>query len=193
MLARLAANRLAGIRQSVRQVFISLSISLSFIVQFISLISVYVSYRLRDASQLPSTMWVHGCFASNFLISQLNKRLFFLLSSWIWIFNVLQHVDSPDNNPDLTWEFSETNKKKVGVFNDSRNFRISGVFSLRRECFNLYWFRNLGNLDAFQIDIRRHLACLMTIYFSKQMIVLLIWPNIWKGRIDDLLQFVAYT
>ena len=34
-----------------------------------------------------------------------------------WEFNVLQHIDTPDNNPDLPWEFSEPNKKKVGASN----------------------------------------------------------------------------
>lgn len=31
----------------------------------------------------------------------------------IWILDFLKHLDSPDNNPDLPWEFSEANKKKV--------------------------------------------------------------------------------
>lgn len=34
-----------------------------------------------------------------------------------WNFNAAQHIDTPDNNPDLPWEFSEANKKKVGVLN----------------------------------------------------------------------------
>lgn len=30
----------------------------------------------------------------------------------VWPFFV-QHIDSPDNNPDLPWEFSEANKKRL--------------------------------------------------------------------------------
>lgn len=36
----------------------------------------------------------------------------FLLVS---IFDCTQHIDSPDNNPDLPWEFNDTNKEKVSI------------------------------------------------------------------------------
>ncbi|KAG7018376.1 NADH dehydrogenase [ubiquinone] flavoprotein 2, mitochondrial, partial [Cucurbita argyrosperma subsp. argyrosperma] len=72
MLARLAANRLAGIRQSFRQTSRCFSTALNY------------------------------------------------------------HIDTPDNNSDLPWEFSETNKKKVAeiLSHYPSNYKQSAVIPL---------------------------------------------------------------
>lgn len=38
----------------------------------------------------------------------------------------VQHLDTPDNNPDLPWEFTDTNKEKVSkVAGELPSFELS--------------------------------------------------------------------
>ena len=61
-------------------------------------------------------MTVVLCFLDFFaVLCELSEMYNFCVE--IMNFNVLQHIDTPDNNSDLPWEFSETNKNKVGVLN----------------------------------------------------------------------------
>lgn len=52
-----------------------------------------------------------------------------LLIYWLKLsfLQIEQHLDSPDNNPDLPWEFSDANKEKVGE-NDPLISFISPIF-----------------------------------------------------------------
>lgn len=104
------------------------------------------------------------------MLCEFNERLNFLVELMNSNFNVLQHVDSPDNNPDLPWEFSEPNKKKVGVLNA---LGILGFLAFLFRNGNVLPFIVLGYLNAYQIHILLHLACLMTLSFRKMIILLI--------------------
>lgn len=84
--------------------------------------SLWFLIRCLGRSRLLWTTWVDvrrvfWGFLCPFLcvcLSRFGERLG-LCGWWVGMFfgRVTQHLDSPDNNPDLPWEFSDANKNKV--------------------------------------------------------------------------------
>lgn len=43
----------------------------------------------------------------------------------------MQHIDGPDNSPDLPWEFNDANKEKVSSAHNFKLLNSSGCISIR--------------------------------------------------------------
>ena len=71
--------------------------------------------RHRDPSQLRLTMWVtfYAQVCWDFWLQFVSICFGLFSPDLSFFFCGFQHLDSPDNNPDLPWEFSGKNKEKV--------------------------------------------------------------------------------